>query len=209
MDDLNAIPLEQLESQLGYSTDGLTPEEAQKLVQINEWLIKRIQNNPRVHIPQIFSAGGNFIVYEGIDGESFQDSPLQNIIKLRLAGNAIATFHTPYTNPVNLSRYHGLLLKMIQGLPISEDRKHKLQSFGLSFLYYYQKRYSGVNSYGDFHPGNIMLSDDGEMAYLIDPEFVEPETGADRFEDIANFFVFDAYMEFLNKESLSHVLYQT
>ncbi len=179
------------------------PQEAQKLVQINDWLMKRIQNNPRVHIPQIFSAGGNFIVYEGIDGESFQESTLQNIVKLRLAGNAIATFHTPYTNPVNFNRYYGLLLKMIQGLPISEDRKHKLQSFGLSFLYYYQKRYSGVNSYGDFHPGNIMISDDGETAYLIDPEFVEAETGADRFEDIANFFIFDAYMEFLNKETLS------
>ena len=180
-----------------------SPEEAQKLVQINDWLMRRIQNNPRVHIPQIFSAGGNFIVYEGIDGESFQESTLQPLIKLRLAGNALATFHTPYSSPVNFNRYYGLLLKMIQGLPISEDRKHKLQSFGLSFLYYYQKNYSGVNSYGDFHPGNIMLSDDGETAYLIDPEFVEGDIGADRFEDVSNFFVFDAYMEFLNKESLN------
>ena len=180
-----------------------SPQEAQKLVQINEWLMKRIQNNPRVHIPQIFSAGGNFIVYEGIEGESFQESKLQNIIKLRLAGNALATYHTPYANPVNTDRYNVLLLKMVQGLPISEDRKHKLQSFGISLLYYYYKNYSGVNSYGDFHPGNIMLSDDGETAYLIDPEFVEPNIGADRFEDIANFFVFDAYLEFLNKESLN------
>ena len=180
-----------------------SPEEAEKLVQINEWLMNRIQNNPRVHIPQIFSAGSNFIVYEGIDGESFQESTIQNVIKLRLAGNALATFHSPYSSPVNFNRYYGLLLKMIQGLPISEDRKHKLQSFGLTFLYYYYKEYSGVYTYGDFHPGNIMISDDGETAYLIDPEFVETEISADRFEDIANFFVFDAYMEFLNKESLT------
>ena len=180
-----------------------SPEEAEKLVQINDWLMNRIQNNPRVHIPQIFSAGSNFIVYEGIDGESFQESTIQNVIKLRLAGNALATFHSPYSSPVNFNRYYGLLLKMIQGLPISEDRKHKLQSFGLTFLYYYYKEYSGVYTYGDFHPGNIMISDDGETAYLIDPEFVETEISADRFEDIANFFVFDAYMEFLNKESLT------
>ena len=179
------------------------PQEAHKLVQINDWLMKRIQNNPRVHIPQIFSAGGNFIVYEGIDGESFQESPLQSIIKLKLAGNALATFHTPYSNPVNINRYSGLLHKMVRGLPIAPDRQHKLLSFGQSLLYYYQKNYSGVNSYGDFHPGNIMLSDDGETAYLIDPEFVEAEIGADRFEDISNFFIFDAYIEFLNKESLS------
>ena len=178
-------------------------EEAQKLVQINEWLMKRIQNNPRVHIPQIFSAGGNFIVYEGIEGESFQESPIQNIIKLKLAGNALATFHTPYSYPVSIDRYHGLLVKMIQGLPISEDRKQKLQSFGLTFLHYYQKDYSGVNSYGDFHPGNIMISSDAETAYLIDPEFVEGTPGADRFEDVTNFFVFDAYIEFLNKENLN------
>ena len=32
--------------------------EVNRLVQINNWLIQRIQNNPRVQIPQIFSAGG-------------------------------------------------------------------------------------------------------------------------------------------------------
>jgi hypothetical protein len=51
-----------------------------------------------------------------------------------------------------------------------------------------------------------MLSDDGESSYLIDPEFVEAEIGADRFEDISNFFVFDAYVEFLNKETLAETL---
>lgn len=178
-------------------------EEANRLVKINDWLMKRIENNPRVEIPQIFSAGGKSIVYEGIEGLSYEESKQNPIIKLRMAGNAIATFHTAFTSPVSEFRYYGLLQKMVQDLPISEDRKQKLLSFGHSYLIYYNTQHSGVISYGDFHPGNIMLSPDGEISYLIDPEFVENEIGADRFEDISNFLVFDAYMEFLNKETLT------
>lgn len=183
-------------------------EEAQRLVDVNNWLVGRVAYNPRISVPQIFSAGGRWIVYEGIQGESFEESRLDKLVKLRLAGEALATYHAPNFAPVNEYRYQGLLWKMIDALPINQDRKDKLRSFGLSFLTYYNKNNAGVYSYGDFHPGNIMVNPEGTLAYLIDPEFIETELGADRFEDICNFLIFDAYQEFLQTERLDQTFKQ-
>jgi hypothetical protein len=170
--------------------------EAQRLIKINNWLLQRVFSNPNVRVPDILCAGGRFIVYEGIEGETFEETRVNPDEKLKLAGEALCTFHEKELNPVLEERYFKLIEKMIELLPISYDRKERLRNIGISLFNHYYKRKSGVFDYGDFHPGNILIDPEGTRAYLIDPEFIEFKPECDRFEDIANFFIFDASREF-------------
>ena len=180
--------------------------EVQRMIDLNNWLVQRVASNPRVKVPQIFSSGEHFIIYEGIEGETFEDSNFDMRMKLFQAGEAIATYHSVYTTTVNIERYRGLLEKMLDVLPINQERKDRLHSIGSALLEYYPKNLAGVYCYGDFHPGNIMLSKDGKYVYIIDPEFIESSTGADRFEDMTNFFIFEASAEFLTQNTVKHVI---
>lgn len=180
--------------------------EAERMIQLNNWLMQRVANNPRVKIPKIFSSGERYIIYEGIEGETFEDSTFDMKMKLLQAGEALATYHSAHTIPANVERYRGLLSKMIEAIPINQDRKDHLYNLGSSLLEYYPKNLSGVYCYGDFHPGNLMLSKDGKYVYIIDPEFIESTISADRFEDITNFFIFEASTEFLTQSMVTRVV---
>ncbi|MHA2362409.1 MAG: hypothetical protein ACXAC7_00525 [Candidatus Hodarchaeales archaeon] len=183
-----------------------TEQEAQHLVDVNKWLFERVRGNPRINVPQIFSAGGGYICYEGIEGFSFHESHINVETKFRLAGEALATYHTISTAPVNQFRYLHLLEKLITTLPINQERKDKLISFGMSLLTCYNKEASAVYGYGDYHPENIIISTNGDQAFIINPEFIETEISADRFEDIATFFVYDAFSEFESSKKLNNTL---
>ena len=38
--------------------------EVQRMIDLNNWLVQRVASNPRVKVPQIFSSGERFIIYE-------------------------------------------------------------------------------------------------------------------------------------------------
>lgn len=182
--------------------------EAQRLINLNKWLLQRVFTNSSIKVPDIFSAGGRFVIYEGIEGETFEKSRINLNTKLNLAGQALSTFHSTSLAPIDKQRYPTLLQKMVDILPIDSLRKERLKNLGFSLFQNYIKENSGIYGYGDFHPGNLMIGPEGQFAYLIDPEFIESTIASDRFEDIANFFIFDATNEFLQHENFNETISQ-
>ncbi|OLS24068.1 MAG: hypothetical protein HeimC3_21590 [Candidatus Heimdallarchaeota archaeon LC_3] len=183
-----------------------TSEEVEYNVLLNKWIEDRVKHNSKVRIPEIYSKGENFILYEGVEGEVFDSSPFALLKKANIAGEILATYHSSQTPPADLKRYSTLLTKTLKELPISKDRKGKLLSLGYSLLANYNYLKSGVYGYGDFQPDNVMIAPDGQYGYLIDPEFVESKISADRFEDISNFFVFSAIKEFKETNNIKETL---
>lgn len=170
--------------------------ETDYVVQIHRWLMQRLFNNPTVHVLDILHANGNTILFEGVEGDLFADSQLGQDLKLGLTSEALLSFQGFECRPVDPYRYGGLLEKLIQALPISADRKSRLMSLGYSLFAYHDSRNSGVYSFGGFHPWNLVLDHQGLNIYFVSPELVETNSMSDRFEDIANFFIFYATEEF-------------
>ncbi|MFW9928000.1 MAG: hypothetical protein ACFFD1_01255 [Candidatus Thorarchaeota archaeon] len=176
--------------------------DAQYNILLHNWVKKRIDVNPKVRLPEIYATGKNYIIYEGVKGNTFNKNGANPIKQARVAGEILATYHSAEVYPANITRYSKLLNESVKNLPISLERKDRLLSLGYTLLLNYDHSKSGVYAYGDFHPENVIISPDESYGYLIDPEFIEMERNADRYEDIANFFVFSAINEFKDKKSI-------
>ncbi|OLS26111.1 MAG: hypothetical protein HeimC3_10840 [Candidatus Heimdallarchaeota archaeon LC_3] len=181
-------------------------EDAQYNISLHNWVKKRIKINPRVHVPDIYASDKNYIIFEGIKGQTFNIFNMNPIKQARMAGEVLATYHSAETHPADILRYSKLLDEAVNNLPISSDRKERLLSLGYTLLINYDNSKSGIYAYGDFHPENVIISSEGNQGYLIDPEFIEMNKEADRYEDIANFFVFSAINEFKEKDNIDKTI---
>ncbi|OLS16550.1 MAG: hypothetical protein HeimC3_52960 [Candidatus Heimdallarchaeota archaeon LC_3] len=183
-----------------------TPKEVEYNVLLNNWLTERMKENVKIRIPKIYSRGENYLVYEGITGETFDLSPWTLIKKAKIAGNILATYHSPQINPADSKRYLVMFTDSIGKLPITEQEKETLLGMAYTLYVNYDHSQGGVYGYGFFQPDNVMITLDETLGYLIDPEFVESKIGAGRIEDIANFFIFTANSEFQTTGNLEETI---
>jgi len=175
----------------------------------NKILTERLSNRLRgtgVSTPRVIFEDGPTLIYEGIPGETFYDSTLlDQRLKLKLAGEALAKYHTTALRQVDSERYFFLLQQTLKTLELPQDERAKLISSAERYLSVFSTYSSGTAIFGDFHPGNILFSNmNGSIqTWLIDPEYVEEERTADRMEDIATFFLRNALDYFQTRHNLN------
>ena len=163
-----------------------------------------------VSTAKIIFQRNQILVMEGITGESFRHSTVPISEKYRLAGKCLAALHGYEENAVNINHYRELEFATIENLPLGDEARNFLRSkFSVYPLEKYAVR-SGAISFGDFHAGNLLYEINLYkspllMAHLIDPEFLQPDSRSDRFEDIANFFVNRAIHEYQLKGNLFQI----
>ncbi|MFX0170641.1 MAG: hypothetical protein ACFE9L_01845 [Candidatus Hodarchaeota archaeon] len=181
------------------------------------WLGNVLQNNMKVHTPQLlyFSQDNSLIIYEGLSEPlEFFDSELDDPQKLFLAGMALPYIHGIFKRKVFVDRYLHLISSVVEGLQIDSADKVELYSLFKPELKRIGLSDAGANCFGDYHPGNIMFqekdilsSNSGDLKidktriYLIDPAFVDRDGNVDRAEDIGTFFSKFAYNDFYLSQS--------
>ena len=101
-------------------------EDAQYNVLLHNWVEKRIKDNPRVKIPEIYATGKNYIIYEGVKSGGLAVTADQALKKAKIAGEILATYHSAEIHPINVKRYSLLLDKTINNLPLSKGRRKRL-----------------------------------------------------------------------------------
>ena len=180
-----------------------TYEEVEYNILLNKWLREKMKDNLNIRIPNILSKGKNYIIYEGITGETFDSAPWTLSKKVKIAGTILSTYHSPQINSADSKRYFTMFLNNIDKLPITKEEKDRLLSKAYTLYVNFDHSQGGVFGYGFFQPDNVMVTLDGTIGYLIDPEFVESKIGAGRLEDIANFFSFSANLEFQTTGTLN------
>ncbi|MHA2245681.1 MAG: hypothetical protein ACXADY_12015 [Candidatus Hodarchaeales archaeon] len=152
--------------------------------------------------PRVIFDHGTMLIYEGIQGETFFDSTINEDIKLRLSGEALSKFHSSELRPVDKTRYLFILKTVFKDLIIPAERKKDFIDLASKNLALVLRYSSGTASFGDFHPGNILFSTEIEngnkviQTWLIDPEYTEEEKSSDRMEDIGTFFLHSAIDHF-------------
>jgi hypothetical protein len=179
--------------------------EALKNKLLTERLSQRLDGTG-VSTPRVVFENGPMLIYEGIQGDTFYDSTLldQNS-KLKLAGEALAKYHTVVLRKVDPERYFFLLQQTLKTLALPLEEKSNLISIAEKHLSIISSYSSGTAIFGDFHQGNILFSsENGKIkTWLIDPEYVEEERTADRMEDTATFFLRTAIDHFETRNSLT------
>lgn len=156
--------------------------------------------------PRVIFDHGTMLIYEGIQGETFYDSTINQDMKLRLSGEALSKFHSSELRPIDKTRYVFILKTVFQDLIIPTERKKDFIDLASKKFARVLGYSSGTASFGDFHPGNILFSTEKDgngnkviQTWLIDPEYTEEEQSADRMEDIGTFFLHSA-IEHFDKE---------
>lgn len=180
-------------------------DEAIKNRLLTERLSQRLDGTG-VSTPRVIFENGPMLVYEGIPGETFYDSTLlEQEAKLKLAGEALAKYHTIVLKQVDPERYFFLLQKTLNSLELPFKEKNSLISMAEKHLSIISNYISGTAIFGDYHQGNILFSkENGNIrTWLVDPEYLEKEHTADRMEDIATFFLKPAIEYFEKRNNLS------
>lgn len=181
------------------------------------WLGEVLKNNTKVETPQLlyFSHNNSLLIYEGLRGpQELFDSDLDEPQKLFLAGMALPYIHGVFHRKVNIDRYLHLITNVLDRLQFAPGEKDELKSLFKPSLRRIGLNESGGNSFGDYHPGNIMLLETEEYSsntgdiridttniYLIDPAYVDREGNIDRAEDLGTFFSKFAYNDFFLTQS--------
>ncbi len=181
------------------------------------WLEEILKNNIKVKTPQLlyFSHENSLLIYEGLSGpQELFDNELDEPQKLYLAGMALPYIHGVFQHKVQVDRYLHLITNVLERLHYSTGEKDELNSLFKPFLRRIGLNNSGANSFGDYHPGNVMLleteektSDTGDLridmttVYLIDPAYVDREGNIDRAEDLGTFFSKFAYNDYFLTQS--------
>ena len=176
------------------------------------WLGNVLKNNFKVRTPQLlyFSQENSLLIYEGLSGpQELFDSDLDEPQKLFLAGMALPYIHGVFQYKVQVDRYLHLITNVLNRLNFAAGEKDELKSLFKPCLRRIGLNNSGANSFGDYHPGNVMfLETDGKTSstgdmkidstsiYLIDPAYVDREGNVDRAEDLGTFFSKFAYNDF-------------
>ena len=176
-------------------------EEAERNKLLTNHLANKLKDTG-VLTPRVIFEHGPILIYEGIKGESFHDSPLNSEVKLLLTGEILSKFHSEILRPIEKERYVFLLKNTLQELIIPEERKQDFINLASNLLVRVLSsngHLGGTTGFGDFHPGNVLFSieNDGNgnkkiQTWLIDPEYVEKEQSADRMEDVGTFFLHSA-----------------
>jgi hypothetical protein len=181
------------------------------------WLGNILKNNDKIKTPQLlyFSHENSLLIYEGLRGpQELFDSDLDEPQKLFLAGMALPYIHGVFHRKVNLDRYLHLITNVLDRLQFAPGEKDELKSLFKPFLNRIGLSESGGNSFGDYHPGNVMLLEteeyssntgdiriDSTNVFLIDPAYVDKEGNIDRAEDLGTFFSKFAYNDFFLTQS--------
>ncbi|MHA2225329.1 MAG: phosphotransferase family protein [Candidatus Hodarchaeales archaeon] len=167
--------------------------------------------------PRVIFEHGTMLIYEGIQGDTFYDSPLDPNLKLRMAGEALSKYHSLELRAVDKNRYIFVIKKVLKELVLTPERKHKFIDQAGNFLgRILTFTQGGTASFGDFHPGNILFSPEKDASgnewiqtWLIDPEYAEEERAADRMEDIGTFFLHSAIDNFNDTTTLVELKRET
>lgn len=209
-----------------FNTYGKLDEEANGAI----FLQKILEKNSYIKTPKLLytSQDYNILVYEGLYAEELDKyENLEEADKLFLAGSVLPAIHANVLKEVDLQRYYLILEKTIEklieidkkmNLDMNEQLKNIRQLMVLEIENYMFHSHGGARVFGDFHAGNIMISNrelrpnnklndyqqlennlyQNLQIYIIDPEFLDPESDqVDRFEDIASFFIKDILDEFI------------
>ncbi|MFX1548390.1 MAG: phosphotransferase, partial [Promethearchaeota archaeon] len=167
-----------------------SPDEALRNKMLTNRLATKLKDTG-VLTPRVIFDYESILIYEGIQGETFYDSTINDKVKLQLTGEALSKFHSTKLRPLDKERYVFILKKVFQELILPEERKRKLIDLASNSFAKILGSSSGTAGFGDFHPGNVLFSeetdDDGNeriQTWLIDPEYVEEEQSADRMEDV-------------------------
>ncbi len=179
-------------------------EEAFRNKILTDRLANRL-NDTGILTPRVIFENGSTLIYEGISGDTFFDSTLlEQEAKLKLAGEALAKYHTVKLRRLDAERYFFLLQKTLDAIELPLEDKTYLISIAEKHLATLSQYSSGTAIFGDFHQGNILFSgSNGEiLTWLIDPEYVEEEQTADRMEDIATFFLRPSIEHYETRRSL-------
>ena len=178
-----------------------------------EILLRRLEGTdiltPNVILPDfaiIDAQSSRTLVYEGIDGVELLDSDLSSEEQMRLAGYALGSYHGSRAYPIDLERYRIMITTAVQSIPIQASRRKIIHEEGTRIATDVLGRTAGgCEAFGDFHAGNILVKkyEDEVYTYLIDPEFIEPDSGACRLQDVATFFIRPALEEFRTNKALT------
>ncbi len=183
------------------------------------WLGDLLQNNYKIHTPKLlyFSPSNSLLIYEGLKTPNeFFDSDLDEPQKLFLTGLALPYVHGIFNQRVFVDRYLHLISGVTNGLQFSSIDKNELNELFKDGLRRIGLSNAGANSFGDFHPGNIMFQEiegtktsdtndlriDRTCVYLIDPAYVDRSGNVDRIEDIGTFLSKFAYNDYYMSQSL-------
>jgi hypothetical protein len=181
------------------------------------WLGDILKNNYKVRTPQLlyFSHENSLLIYEGLSGpQELFDNELDEPQKLYLAGMALPYIHGVFQHKAQVDRYLHLITNVLDRLKFSPGEKDEVNSLFKPYLRRIGLNNSGANSFGDYHPGNVMLleteektSDTGDLRidstniYLIDPAYLDREGNVDRAEDLGTFFSKFAYNDYYLTQS--------
>lgn len=150
------------------------------------------------------------IVMEGIQGDVFRESKIPRPQKYRYAGRSLAAFHGSKSDRCWFDKYKLLLSRSLETLPTTDEIKLALKGLFSEVIPRAEQtsQLSGSVSFGDFHPGNLILDvrigqNPMIQTHLIDPEYLETTTEHDRLEDICNFFVVEAVDQYRHDKSLT------
>ncbi|MFW9853100.1 MAG: phosphotransferase [Candidatus Thorarchaeota archaeon] len=165
------------------------------------------KNHPDIYMPEIIykSPKNRCIIYEGIIGNNFRKSKMDDTIKHQLAGKTLAAIHGIETGNFSADPYKKLILYLLSTLENEALEQEILELMLPSFIGLEVSKGS-TRIHGDFHQGNILFATDEDnqiienndvKIYIIDPEFITP--GRDRAEDMGIFFAKPCIKEFQNK----------
>lgn len=202
-----------------------------------KFLYDSLNQNSYITTPKLlyFSHEYSILVYEGLyadELDKFQNISDQERFFIAGASLAVISSYSPppidiTLKQIDLQRYYLLLEKTLdnlfeigktKSLKIS-DRLENIRELMVSNLEEYMfYAFGGTHSFGDYHAGNLMITDkilqttqqptqsknyenifNQFQVYVIDPEFLDPDADqTDRFEDIAAFFVESLLNEYAN-----------
>ena len=181
------------------------------------WLEELLKNNNRVKTARLlyFSKEYSLLIYEGLsDSTEFFTNELDLPQKFFLAGSALPYVHGLFKQKVIVDRYLHLITETLNGLNISVNDRDELNSLFKPHLKRIGMSLAGAHSFGDFHPGNLMLGEsdrqlmnsgdlkiDHTITYLVDPAYIDRDNFIDRAEDFGTFFTKFAYNEYSQTQS--------
>ena len=194
--------------------------EANGALQLQEWLVGLTDiKTPRL---LYYSKDYQILVYEGLFAEDLENSDLALEEKYFISGLALSRIHGSNLKEVDIQRYYLLVDQLINQLLAIQVPERTIIPFRDSIVEEIEKKlyysYAGSRSFGDYHPGNIMVSknairqrntgrpSDFMEIHLIDPEFVERDDRIDRMEDVGNYFAKIALEDYVQTGGLAKTL---
>lgn len=171
-------------------------------------LVLRLQEAD-VKTPRVITVSESTLIFEGIQGETYNDSDILQGLKTRLIGEALAKYHTAELQEIDINRYNEQLKKSLKTLDLPTEEEMELDKRAHNLLNEISKCSSGCVKFGAFHHSRVLFTQEHEetgkrtvKTWLIEPENVETEVISDRMKDISHFFLDSALEHFGEKGNL-------